>query len=104
MEQAVRRLKGSNKLKSNDAFVVNQINFVGTLGENVGKNPTARIYRNDPSIQFHRKIHEQLYKKSGRLMIGYCFLSSKKGESEGTPTVKQRYPDKRGFFRVFQKR
>lgn len=58
-----------------DAFVVTQVNFVGTLAGNVNQTPTLRIYRNDSTIRFQRKIHEQLYKINGQLSVGSLGLN-----------------------------
>jgi glycosyltransferase involved in cell wall biosynthesis len=75
LKQILDQLKNSSNLHKYDAFVVNQINFLGKYGENVGKNPTARLYKNDSTIYFRRKIHEQLYKTTGQLSIGFLELN-----------------------------
>lgn len=75
LRKILQQLKISKELKKFDAFVVTQVNFVGALGGNVGQCPTVRIYKNDPNILFHRKIHEQLYKKDGQLSIGILGLN-----------------------------
>jgi glycosyltransferase involved in cell wall biosynthesis len=75
IKEIIQQLKESEELNRSDAFVVTQINFVGSIGGNVGQCPTIRIYKNSPTIQFHRKIHEQLYKKEGQLSIGFLNLN-----------------------------
>lgn len=67
---ALSELKKS--LESNDkidAFVVNQINFLGDFSNSTGVCPTTRLYKNKNNIKFKRKIHEQLHKDEGILFI-----------------------------------
>jgi glycosyltransferase involved in cell wall biosynthesis len=75
MKDIIHQLKNKEELNSHDALVVTQINFVGTLAGNVTQCPTTRIYKNDPSIQFQRKIHEQLHKEDRDLSIGFVSLN-----------------------------
>lgn len=75
MEEIIHQLKSIKEMNKYDAFVVTLINFVGTLAGNVTQCPSIRIYKNDSSIQFQRKIHEQLYKEDGELSIGSINLN-----------------------------
>ncbi|MBS4219336.1 glycosyltransferase family 2 protein [Bacillus sp. FJAT-49711] len=74
LKQTIQHLRESEETINYDAYVVTQINFVGNVGGNVGQCPTIRIYKNDSNIYFHRKIHEQLFKKEGQLSIGFLGL------------------------------
>ena len=70
----IEKLKEHELSNSFETFLVTQINFGGNYGESVNPCLTIRIYKNDPSIKFHRSIHEQLYKKDGELSVGIMNL------------------------------
>ncbi|MFP7492368.1 glycosyltransferase family 2 protein [Terribacillus saccharophilus] len=69
-----------NKLKNMDddqadAFMVTQVNFLGDFGEGVTHTTTIRIYKNLSSINFYRKVHEQLQMENGKLRVDALNLS-----------------------------
>lgn len=49
-------------------------NFTGERGESLAQHESLRLYRNRPYIRFIRRIHEQLKKESGELVIGKSSL------------------------------
>lgn len=68
--ETIEKLKELDLSQNFDAYLVTQINFGGYYGESVNPCLTIRIYKNDPSIEFHRSIHEQLYRKNAELSVG----------------------------------
>ncbi|RSK28619.1 glycosyltransferase [Bacillus sp. HMF5848] len=71
----INEMKEIEKTKKYDAFVVEQVNFIGNSGEQVTNCSTIRIYKNDSSIKFYRAIHEQLIKMGGSLSVGVMDLN-----------------------------
>jgi len=57
-----------------DAYEVKIYNFTGFQGERIIQHTSIRIYKNNPSVYFHRTIHEQLTKKGGDLKVGSSHL------------------------------
>lgn len=65
LQAAIAEIKASSN--SVDAYSVQIYNFTGLYGETIIQHHSLRIYRNDPSIYFHRAVHEQLTKENGEL-------------------------------------
>jgi len=65
LQAAIDEIKANSNLV--DAYSVQIYNFTGLYGETIIQHHSLRIYRNDPSIRFHRAVHEQLTKENGEL-------------------------------------
>mgnify|MGYP000898981800 CR=1 FL=1 len=51
-----------------NVYTVNIINFTGDLGETLVQSFHDRVYRNNDTVSYHRKIHEQLKINLGKLL------------------------------------
>lgn len=73
LQSFIDELKDINK-SNIDAYAVKIYNFSGNRGESIVQHNSIRVYRNESSISYYRKIHEQLEKKDGELIVDSSIL------------------------------